>query len=107
MVTRARQSFWTVLILMLLADSVMSGVRVARVARERRQVEDSDQEEESELGRLAKLLDEIEESLLSSLESMIVNQEAQDRILLEDVQVTIIGTRSPQQLDLPASTKAK
>ena len=85
----------------------MSGVRVARVTRERRQVEDSDQEEESELGRLAKLLDEIEESLLSSLESMIVNQEAQDRILLEDVQVTIIGTRSPQQLDLPASTKAK
>ena len=73
---------------MLLADSVMSGVRVARVARERRQVEDSDQEEESELGRLARLLDEIEESLVSSLESMIVNQDAQDRILLEDVQVT-------------------
>ena len=95
MVTRARQSFWSVLILMLLADSVMSGVRVTRVARERRQVEDSEQEEESELGRLAKLLDEIEESVLSSLESMIVNQEAQDRILLEDVQVTIIGTRSP------------
>ena len=66
----------------------MSGVRVARVARERRQVEDSDQEEESELGRLARLLDEIEESLVSSLESMIVNQDAQDRILLEDVQVT-------------------
>ena len=74
---------------MLLADSVMSGVRVAR---ERRQVEDTDQEEESELGRLAKLLDEMEESLLSSLESMIVNQEAQDRILLEDVQVTISST---------------
>ena len=86
MLNRVRQSFWSVLILMLLADSVMSGVRVAR---ERRQVEDTDQEEESELGRLAKLLDEMEESLLSSLESMIVNQEAQDRILLEDVQVTI------------------
>ena len=80
---------------MLLADSVMSGVRLARPARERRQVEDSGQEEEeSELGRLAKLLDEIEESLLSSLESLIVNQEAQDRILLEDVQVTISGTSS-------------
>ena len=101
MVTRARQSFWSVLILMLLADSVMSGVRVTRVARERRQVENLEQEEEeSELGRLAKLLDEIEESLLSSLESMIVNQEAQDRILLEDVQVTISG--DPEQMDLSA-----
>ena len=93
MVSRARQSFWSVLIFMLLANSVMSGVRVARQARQARQVEDSGQEgeEESELGRLAKLLDEIELSLLSSLESLIVNQEAQDRVLLEDVQVTIMG----------------
>ena len=87
---------------MLLADSVMSGVRVARPGRERRQL--GEEEEESELGRLAKLLDEVEESLLSSLESLIVNQEAQDRILLEDVQVTISG--SQQQMDLPVETAA-
>lgn len=63
-----------------------------------------EEEEESELGRLAKLLDEVEESLLSSLESLIVNQEAQDRILLEDVQVTISG--SQQQMDLSVETAA-
>ena len=68
---------------MLLADSVMSGVRV------RRQEESPLIEEDSELGRLAKLFDEIEETLLENLESLIVNQEAQDRILLEDVQVSI------------------
>lgn len=83
MVTRAKKSFWSVLVLMLLADSVMSGVRV------RRQEESPLIEEDSELGRLAKLFDEIEETLLENLESLIVNQEAQDRILLEDVQVSI------------------
>ena len=83
MVSRARKSCWSVLVLMLLADSVMSGVRV------RRQEESPLIEEDSELGRLAKLFDEIEETLLENLESLIVNQEAQDRILLEDVQVSI------------------
>lgn len=68
---------------MLLADSVMAGVRV------RRQEDNLLEEEESELGRIVKLFDELEESLLESLESLIVNQEAQDRILLEDVQVSI------------------
>ena len=83
MVTRAKKAFWSVLVLMLLADSVMSGVRI------RRQEDNPLIDEESELGRLAKLFDEIEETLLENLESLIVNQEAQDRILLEDVQVSI------------------
>ena len=61
----------------------MSGVRI------RRQEDNPLIDEESELGRLAKLFDEIEETLLENLESLIVNQEAQDRILLEDVQVSI------------------
>ena len=61
----------------------MAGVRV------RRQEDNLLEEEESELGRIVKLFDELEESLLESLESLIVNQEAQDRILLEDVQVSI------------------
>ena len=62
----------------------MSGVRV------RRQLEDNElDDEESELDRLAKLVDEIEESLFENLKSIIINQEAQDRILLEDVQVFI------------------
>ena len=70
--------------MMVLADSVMSGVRV------RRQLEDNElDDEESELDRLAKLVDEIEESLFENLKSIIINQEAQDRILLEDVQVFI------------------
>ena len=77
---------------MLLADSVMAGVRV------RRQEDNLLEEEESELGRIVKLFDELEESLLESLESLIVNQEAQDRILLEDVQVTI--------MELPAEMAA-
>ena len=81
---------------MLLADSVMSGVRI------RRQEDNPLIDEESELGRLAKLFDEIEETLLENLESLIVNQEAQDRILLEDVQVTISG--DPEQMDLSAQT---
>jgi len=88
MVSRARKSCWSVLVLMLLADSVMAGVRV------RRQEDNLLEEEESELGRIVKLFDELEESLLESLESLIVNQEAQDRILLEDVQNLIFAVQS-------------
>ena len=44
--------------------------------------------EDDAVTQFANLLDTLEENLLDSLTNAIDNQEAQDRILLEDVQVS-------------------
>ena len=67
------------MITMLMVHNTMAGVSV----RTKRQVE----AEEDPLFHVTSFLDDLEENLLETLDYLIENQEAQDRVLLEDVQV--------------------
>jgi len=64
----------------------MAGVSV----RTKRQVE----AEEDPLFHVTSFLDDLEENLLETLDYLIENQEAQDRVLLEDVQNLIFAVQS-------------
>ena len=63
---------------MLVIHQTMAGVRIKRQQQE---------EEEDTLTQLTLFLDSLEGDILDSLNNLIDSQEAQDRILLEDVQV--------------------
>merc|ERR1719422_192761 len=84
--TRARQSYWVSMITMLLVHNTMAGVSI----RTKRQIET----EEDPLFHVTSFLDSLEENLLETLDYLIENQEAQDRVLLEDVQNLIFAVQS-------------
>merc|ERR1719422_1875482 len=84
--TRARQSYWVSMITMLLVHNTMAGVSI----RTKRQIET----EEDPLFHVTSFLDSLEENLLETLDYLIDNQEAQDRVLLEDVQNLIFAVQS-------------
>lgn len=71
------------MVISLIANQTFAGVRVRR----------QDNEDDA-VTQFANLLDTLEENLLDSLTNAIDNQEAQDRILLEDVQNLIFAVQS-------------
>ena len=79
--SRASKSYWVIMVTMLLVHHTMAGVSVMT----KRQAE----LEEDPLFHVTSFLDDLEANLLETLDYLIENQEAQDRVLLEDVQVCI------------------
>merc|ERR1719166_423105 len=83
---RASKSYWVIMVTMLLVHHTMAGVSVMS----KRQVE----LEEDPLFHVTSFLDDLEANLLETLDYLIENQEAQDRVLLEDVQNLIFAVQS-------------
>ena len=78
------------MVLMILVHHTMAAVRI------RRQVESfsglgeaAEEKQDDLLVSATNFIDELEENLLVALDSLIEDQEAQDRVLLEDVQVIV------------------
>lgn len=71
------------MVISLMVNQTFAGVRVRR-----------QDEEEDAVTQFSNLLDTLEENLLDSLNNAIDSQEAQDRILLEDVQNLIFAVQS-------------
>merc|ERR1712029_59252 len=84
--SRARKSYWVIMVTMLLVHHTMAGVSVMS----KRQAE----LEEDPLFHVTSFLDDLEANLLETLDYLIENQEAQDRIPLEDVQNLIFAVQS-------------
>merc|ERR1712029_1096274 len=84
--SRARKSYWVIMVTMLLVHHTMAGVSVMS----KRQAE----LEEDPLFHVTSFLDDLEANLLETLDYLIENQEAQDRVLLEDVQNLIFAVQS-------------
>ena len=72
-----RHQVWWVMVVMLLSHQTMAGVRIKR-----------QEEQEDTLTQLTSFLDSLEGDIVDTLYNLIDSQEAQDRILLEDVQVS-------------------
>merc|ERR1719323_2025773 len=84
--SRASKSYWVIMVTMLLVHHTMAGVSVMS----KRQAE----LEEDPLFHVTSFLDDLEANLLETLDYLIENQEAQDRVLLEDVQNLIFAVQS-------------
>merc|ERR1712029_670638 len=84
--SRASKSYWVIMVTMLLVHHTMAGVSVMS----KRQGE----LEEDPLFHVTSFLDDLEANLLETLDYLIENQEAQDRVLLEDVQNLIFAVQS-------------
>merc|ERR1719471_271800 len=84
--SRASKSYWVIMVTMLLVHHTMAGVSVMT----KRQAE----LEEDPLFHVTSYLDDLEANLLETLDYLIENQEAQDRVLLEDVQNLIFAVQS-------------
>merc|ERR1719336_2596906 len=84
--SRASKSYWVIMVTMLLVHHTMAGVSVMT----KRQAE----LEEDPLFHVTSFLDDLEANLLETLDYLIENQEAQDRVLLEDVQNLIFAVQS-------------
>merc|ERR1719208_107384 len=84
--SRASKSYWVIMVTMLLVHHTMAGVSVMS----KRQAE----LEEDPLLHVTSFLDDLEANLLETLDYLIENQEAQDRVLLEDVQNLIFAVQS-------------
>merc|ERR1719336_2447447 len=84
--SRASKSYWVIMVTMLLVHHTMAGVSVMT----KRQAE----LEEDPLFHVTSFFDDLEANLLETLDYLIENQEAQDRILLEDVQNLIFAVQS-------------
>ena len=77
------------MVLMLLVHNTMAAVRIRRQVLESFSGlgEAEEKQDDDLLVSATNFIDELEENLLIALDSLIENQEAQDRVLLEDVQV--------------------
>ena len=82
---RSVKSFWSVLALMLLVQSVC-GVLVDRQKRDIGEVV-GDLLAADDISHMAAVFEEIEGGIIDYLDDLTRGQEAQDRILLENVQV--------------------
>ena len=89
--SRARKSFWSVVAMLVLVDTCSTAL-VGRVGRGKRDIGSMMSgflaaDDETQLGYLASGLDLMEEGIINYLGDISDRQEAQDRILLENVQV--------------------
>lgn len=89
MVTRASRSYWAIMVTMLLVHNTMAAVRIKRQVESFSGVGEAEEKQDDLLVSATNFIDELEENLLIALDSLIENQEAQDRVLLEDVQVIV------------------
>ena len=103
MVTRASRSYWSIMVLMIMVHHTMAGIKL----RTKRQIEDfssdggTDRQDDTDLVEAAtNFIDELEQNLLTTLDTLIEDQEAQDRVLLEDVQVIETGTEKSSNKQL-------
>ena len=92
--TRLSKCYWTCLALLLVSHSTMAGLASRSLMREQEEPRgilsqslDSLLERQDVLEDTVDFLDNLEADFLIALENLIIDQEAQDRVLLEDVQV--------------------
>ena len=92
--SRLSKCYWTCLALLLVSHSTMAGLASRSLMREQEEPRgilsqslDSLLERQDVLEDTVDFLDNLEADFLIALENLIIDQEAQDRVLLEDVQV--------------------
>ena len=92
--SRLSKCYWTCLALVLVSHSTLAGLASRSLMREQEEPRgilskslDSLLERQDVLEDTVDFLDNLEADFLIALEDLIIDQEAQDRVLLEDVQV--------------------
>ena len=95
--SRLSSCYWTCLALLLVSHSTLAGLAPRSLMREQEEPRgmlsqslDSLLERQDVLEDTVDFLDNLEADFLIGLEDLIINQEAQDRVLLEDVQVNYL-----------------
>ena len=100
--SRLSKCYWTCLALLLLSHTSLAGLASRSMIREKveprgmlSQGLDSLLERQDVLEDTVDFLDNLEADFLIALEELIIDQEAQDRVLLEDVQVNYENSKLP------------
>ena len=106
--SRLSKCYWTCLALLLLSHTSLAGLASRSMIREKEEPRgmlsqglDSLLERQDVLEDTVDFLDNLEADFLIALEELIIDQEAQDRVLLEDVQVNYDNSKLKASLMLP------
>ena len=92
--SRLAKCYWACMALVLVSHTTLAGLATRSLTREQEEPRgmlsqslDSLLERQDVLEDTVDFLDNLEADFLIALENLIIDQEAQDRVLLEDVQV--------------------